>query len=164
MDQYIAIVFMLLLAVGVGWWVSRPLMKKETPESNPVPDVGKEHSTLLAERERILKVLQELEFDHTLGKVPEEDYHQQHAEWITKGAVNLKALDEWKTAHPQPVSEQDTNVVIEKLEDQRMEAMVMARRKQRVEKSAGFCSHCGQPYQKSDRFCATCGARLESAK
>ena len=38
-----------------------------------------------------------------------------------------------------------------------VEMLIASRRKQRQEKSAGFCPKCGRPVQKSDKFCSNCG-------
>jgi hypothetical protein len=47
--------------------------------------------------------------------------------------------------------------------DDDLEARIAARRRERQDRSAGFCPHCGRPIQKSDRFCPKCGAALEQA-
>lgn len=53
-------------------------------------------SSLLAERERLLDAILELENDHSMGKVPEEIYEIQRNS-LTKKAVNvLKSLDSRK--------------------------------------------------------------------
>jgi predicted amidophosphoribosyltransferase len=44
--------------------------------------------------------------------------------------------------------------------DDDLETLLANRRRARSEKSAGFCSQCGGPFQKSDRFCPKCGAKV----
>src|SRR5689334_3188954 len=53
-----------------------------------------EISALKAERDRVIDALRELDFDHTLGKIPPEDYPMQRAELLQKGADVLRRLDE----------------------------------------------------------------------
>ena len=49
---------------------------------------------LLAERDRVVNALQELDFDFNLNKIPSEDYPVQRAALLQKGADILKKLDE----------------------------------------------------------------------
>ena len=53
-----------------------------------------EISTLLAERERTLTALMELDFDNGIGKIPAEEYSTQRASLIQKGSDILRQLDE----------------------------------------------------------------------
>jgi hypothetical protein len=131
-----------------------------------------ELSTLMAERDRVINSLQELDFDFKLGKIPEEDYPGQRTSLLQKGADLLRKID---SIAPQPSSAQDADARIEKaiaarradasivkleVSDDDVESMVAARRKGRREKSSGFCPKCGKPVMVSDRFCPSCGKSL----
>ena len=147
-------------------------------------------STLLAERDQVLGTLQELEFDYTLGKIPAEDYPVQRTELLKKGSYVLRQLDALQPNLQQNSSVEDrieaevasrradavqtyageTNAgeqvavgVVEKpaarAKDE-VEDLIASRRRQRQEKAAGFCPHCGRPVSKSDKFCSKCGATL----
>ena len=52
-----------------------------------------EQSSLLAEKERILTALRDLDFDNLLGKIPAENYTGQRSELLQQGAAVLKKLD-----------------------------------------------------------------------
>ena len=126
----------------------------------------------MAERDRVINSLQELDFDFKLGKVPEEDYPVQRAGLLQKGADILRKID---ALAPQPVSAQDTEARLEKaiaarradasiarveVSDDDLEALISSRRKGRTHKSAGFCPRCGKPVMVTDRFCPACGKSL----
>lgn len=130
-------------------------------------------SALKAERDRVINALQELDFDHNLGKIPAEDYPEQRAELLKKGAEILRQLDELE---PIPASARDATGRIEKaaaakradstsasggINEEDIEAMIAARRKQHKSKSAGFCPSCGKPVLVSDHFCPSCGKSLK---
>ena len=86
-------IFLILgLFILVALYISQPLMKR-----NPtvVSEVEHEYSALLAERDRIINTLQELDFDHTLGKIPEEIYPSQRAGLLQRGATILQEIDEY---------------------------------------------------------------------
>src|ERR1700690_2687216 len=94
-------VFLLLIALllGVGLYLAAPLMNNR---SGRVLQEPQEVSSLMAERDRIITALQELDFDFKLGKIPEEDYPVQRAELLQTGAGVLKKLDHL-TSNPSSV-------------------------------------------------------------
>ena len=131
-----------------------------------------ELSALMAERDRVINSLQELDFDYKLGKIPEEDYPTQRATLLQKGADILRRID---SIAPQPASVQDADARIEQaiaahradasaakpeISDDDLESMIALRRMGHREKSSGFCPKCGKPVMVSDRFCPSCGKSL----
>lgn len=165
-----AIFLVLAVLVVVGMYLYSPFMarsrKLSTSEMHEI-------SALKAERDRVINSLQELDFDFKLGKIPAEDYPEQRAELLKKGADILRKLDELE---PMISSSRDAQSRIEKaaaskradassssaeLSDEDIEAMISARRKQHKSKSAGFCPSCGKPVLASDSFCPSCGKSLK---
>lgn len=166
------------LAVLVLMFVSRPFFERGA-ENKPLVErkahLQEEHvrSGLLAERDRLLTALRELEFDQTLGKIPAEDYPVQRAYLMQSAANVLRQLDALtgdthaasaeerlenavavRPASAAPISQPKPKAAAEMDE---LEAQIAARRRSRQEKSAGFCPKCGNPVQKSDQFCSRCG-------
>ncbi|MBE0410739.1 MAG: zinc-ribbon domain-containing protein [Anaerolineales bacterium] len=89
-----SILLLLALAILVGLYVSQPLFSRRSPAGN-VQSSKLDHdiSSLLAEKERILEALEELDNDHDLGKIPEEEYPLQRGEMVKRGADILRQLD-----------------------------------------------------------------------
>jgi NADH pyrophosphatase NudC (nudix superfamily) len=156
--------FLLLILLGlIVLFVTRPFFKRRrinAAESN------REISSLIAERERLLAALQELDFDQSLGKIPAEDYPAQRALLLQKGAEVLRKLDtlteganitgrigEGYVSASKPVTI---------LTDDDLEDMLSKRRNTRKDKTAGFCPKCGKPVLQSDVFCPACGNTLKS--
>jgi len=163
-----AIFFTLAILVLVGMYLYTPLVEGR---ARRVTEEEHELSALLAERDRVLNSLQELDFDFKLGKIPSEDYPLQRANLLQKGADILRKMDELTTDNTQL----DTEARIERaiterragasnakrgLTDDDLESMIAARHRSRKEKSAGFCPKCGKPVMISDRFCPSCGKSL----
>jgi rubrerythrin len=127
---------------------------------------GQEISSLLAERERALNALQELDFDYGLGKVPAEEYSAQRASLLQKGADVLRRLDEIQGAQSPPAEERVEPAVTERpaeqLSDEDLEDLMAKRRAVRQQKTAGFCPKCGKPILQSDQFCPSCGQAVNS--
>lgn len=163
-----AILLFLAVVVVAVLFIARPFLEKR----RPVPVSGDhELSALMAERDRIITMLQELDFDYALGKIPAEDYPQQRTELLQRGADVLRKID---ALSPQETSSSGAENRIEAAVaarradsagktsrgadvDDDLESLIAARRTQRNEKSGGFCSNCGRPILASDRFCPHCG-------
>jgi hypothetical protein len=163
---------LLAVIVLVSLYLYTPFMARV----RRVTEDSYEVSALLAERDRVINSLQELDFDNNLGKIPAEEYAPQRALLLQKGAEILRKLDELTSASSVlSVVEgrgDNTQARIEKevradapaktaeLSDDDIESMLAARRNQRKEKSAGFCPKCGKPVLVTDRFCPACGKSL----
>lgn len=164
-----AILFILAILVLVAIYLYAPFMERR---ARRVTEEEHELSALMAERDRVINSLQELDFDYKLGKIPQEDYPTQRAGLLQKGADILRRID---SMAPQNASVQDADqrieraiaarradapVAMQEIGDDELEAMIAARRKGRREKSSGFCPKCGKPVMVSDRFCPSCGKPL----
>jgi hypothetical protein len=89
-----SIFLILALLILVGLFVARPLFERRAVVSTRESDEEEHtHSSLLAERDRVLNALQELDFDYQLGKIPDEDYPSQRALLVQHGADVLRQLD-----------------------------------------------------------------------
>jgi hypothetical protein len=170
----ILILFALLLLVGL--FIARPILERK---SSAVSMEEHELSSLLAERDRALTALQELDFDYKLGKIPEEDYPAQRALILQYGAGILRQLDAYQPQAAASSAEEQLEMVIaaRRVEktgvatqggngsnpalsiapDDSLEVLIANRRRSRQGKTAGFCHQCGSPLQQSDHFCPRCG-------
>jgi hypothetical protein len=171
-------IFLLLgIVVVVFIFIYQPFIDTKNRKvllTQAVPLVEKEMhiSSMLAERDRILRALQELEFDYTLGKIPEEDYPTQRQFLLVKGAEIIKTLEEIEGianyADPIQMIESviDANRVDGRNKDVKMdkdldiESMIAARKRSKENKPDGFCPKCGKPISKNDQFCSKCGNTL----
>ncbi len=164
-----AIFFSLAVLILVGMYLYAPFMERR---ARRVTEEEHELSTLMAERDRVINSLQELDFDFKLGKVPEEEYPTQRANLLQRGADVLRKID---SLAPQPASTQDTEDRLERaiaarradgavakpeISDDDLELIISSRRRTHKDKSAGFCPKCGKPVMATDRFCPSCGKSL----
>ncbi len=165
-----AILLIVALLLGVGLYLAAPLMDNRIRRAS---EGSQEISSLMAERDRVINALQELDFDFRLGKIPEEDYPSQRTDLLQKGAEILKKLDALTSAKS---GDKDFENRLEKavaarradaartstvqISDDDIESMLAARRKEHKSKSAGFCPRCGKPVMVSDHFCPNCGKAL----
>ena len=165
--QIVSIFFTLGILIFVGVYLYMPFLERR---ARRVTEDEHETSSLLAERERVVNSLQELENDFQLGKVPEEDYPAQRAALLQKGADVLRKLDELAPVKTQNTKDARIERAIARRKngagktgettDDDLESLIATRRKGRRSKSAGFCPKCGKPVMTSDKFCPSCGKTL----
>ena len=171
-----AILLALAVGLAVALFVAQPFLQHRRRATVEAQDV----SELMAERDRVINALQELDFDFNLNKIPAEDYPVQRAELLQKGTDILKKLDalalpsaSLSNEKAESVEDRVESAVAARradssaaqaapraLADDDMEAMIVTRRKNRKEKSGGFCPRCGKPVLASDRFCPHCGKSI----
>jgi hypothetical protein len=170
-----AIFFTLALITLVGMYVGQPYIQQRGRRAS---QEDHEVSALMAEYDRAVNSLQELDFDNSLGKIPAEDYPRQRAELLVQGADLLRKLDAFTpSSSPQGKRGRDAESRMEAavaslradasankaaavMDDDDLESMIASRRKSHKEKSAGFCPKCGKPIMVSDRFCPSCGKAI----
>jgi hypothetical protein len=162
-----SIFLILALILLVSLYLTRPFMEKgrrSLVEVKPADGNDHEVSGLLAERDRILRAIQDLDFDRQLGKIPEEDYPAQRKDLMLSGAAVLRRLDELKpTLAASRASTQlaaTTTVKPEINPNDELEGLIAARRAAHKGKATGFCPKCGKPTHAGDQFCPHCGASL----
>jgi len=165
-----SILLILAVLVPIGIFLYMPFMARSRRAR---VSETLEVSALKAERDRVINSLQELDFDHNLGKIPTEDYPLQRAQLLQKGADVLRKLDELtagvtsNSGNMESRIEQaaaavraDSSATVEPLDDDDLESLIASRRKEHKSKSAGFCPKCGKPVLVSDKFCPSCGKSL----
>ncbi len=172
--QIIPLFLLLLLLAAVVWFTGQPFGARR---SRRLLAGDHDTSSLLAERDRVLDALQELDFDHMLGKVPAEDYPAQRAALLQKGAAILRQLDGLAAPSGTGMGEgRPAGEAIEQalavrraetapgdspdLSDDALESLIAARRAHRRDRCSGFCPRCGKPVLASDRFCPSCGTPI----
>jgi phage protein D len=165
-----AVFLTLAILTLVVMFLAQPYLEKRT---KIVSAEELEHSTLLAERDRYINALKELDFDHEMGKIPAEDYPVQRADLLKKGAEALRQLDEYEGAKSTSAEDRLEAVIAARRADavgtqepapstdDDLEAMIAARRSKRKAKSAGFCPNCGHPIMANDKFCTNCGKKTK---
>jgi hypothetical protein len=172
-----SIFLLLAISIVVFIFIYQPFMderKQKVLITEAIPAKEKEMhiSSLLAERDRVLRALQELEFDYTLGKIPDEDYPVQRQFLLKKGAEVIKTLDEIDgnsssvdlIQHIESALEEnraDGAVPKKQIDkDLDIETLIAARKRTKEKRPDSFCPKCGKPISKEDKFCSKCGYTL----
>ncbi len=141
-----------LLAI-VSAYLVRPLLERR---GQSVSQEDHQVSVLLAERDRVLNSLLDLDMDRAMGKILSEDYKRQREDLVEEGARILRRLDELDAAVGASTPGQEDLSV-----DAQIEAEVAALRQDRGGAAESqYCPSCGTEVHAGDRFCTQCGEPL----
>ena len=129
----ISAAFLLLaLVVMVGVFIAQPFTERYT---RYITSQDREFSALMAEHERIISALQDLDLDQSLGKIPAGDYPTQRASLIKRGAAILERIDGYQAQGK--VRDAEGRLEATSASDEDLEPMISARRNARKEGSGG---------------------------
>lgn len=161
---WLTITIALVLSLAALAFVLWPLFSAKV---KPYHTENDELTELLVRKEGIMAAIKDLEFDHQVGKVSEEDYQRFDARLRRQAIAYLQQIE--KVA-PQTVGLEDT--LEAEIARQRRTANGKAKTvPPKVEAvkpvaisapGARFCTTCGEPLQPNHKFCANCGTPVAS--
>lgn len=144
----------ILLATSAAFFVGLPFWKKGLEEDLPQAPQGEGgFSALLSRKEEAYRTIKELELDHQMGKLSDEDYRELSQRYKAVALGILKEIDQRYGG---------VKTIEEEIEDEILE---LRRRRQKAPKEkpteSRFCTQCGAQVRPADRFCGRCGQRME---
>lgn len=124
-------------------------------ETGTVPLVaGRARAAIEREKTLVLRSIKELEFDHAMGKVSDQDFAEMGLRLRTRAAGLLRQLDAGAAYATQIEQE-----IARRLSEAGIAAGVEAGRP----RPGRFCTQCGTATADAARFCGQCGSKLETA-
>jgi len=139
----------LALLALVAAFVGRPLFERS---GTRVADQDRQLSSLLAERDRVLTSLQDLDMDRAMNKILEEDYQAQRTELLAEGAGILRQIDALQPADVDQEAATDL--------EREIEREVARLRSAESPVETNFCPACGAEVSPADHYCMQCGEPL----
>ncbi len=104
-----------------------PLISRKQERGHDDLLIDKQTERLNVYYDRVLRNLRDLEEDHALGKISDEDYAAEREIWMQRGVQALKALDTLAKHHPVAMTEADNASVDRAIEDAIEAAVAKAR-------------------------------------
>ena len=131
----------LALLFGLMLYLGRPLLREGQSRAAPMDDGTQQ---LYERKEQLLGAIVELELDHEIGKVPEEDFQPLFNQLESEALATIGKLDQLNGGGSSEL-------------ESRIEAEVAALRQSAAIPS---CNKCGAPRRDGDQFCPQCGTAL----
>ncbi len=131
-------VALLLLSAGVlacglaAYFLHGALFALVEPKQIEATVTGERRSLLLADKQRVLHTIKELEFDHKMGKINAKDFQELAAPLRLRAAALISDLDRLDAEEAEAPRPSTTNA----------------------------CAACGTSNDRDARFCKNCGAPL----
>lgn len=155
---WLTLILALLISLAALFYVIGPLVAKQPP----LLQVEDERLTdLLARKDRAVRAIKELEFDHQVGKIDAEDYQRlnqrlsrqaitliQQVEQITPASATLDEQLEAEIAQRRQAKPPTTSTISAKPVNLPATAAATVTR---------FCTECGARIDTNFKFCANCG-------
>lgn len=145
-------------------WRRQPDQTGRPEETAAVPVLQMSPAALEAQRDAVYAALADLDFDHGLGKLNEEDYQTVRTQLLAQAVAALRGLD---------AAAADIESQVEALVRSRRAALQAAGRAQHNQRAsatrphdrrvlvARYCVSCGAALGPDDRFCGKCGAPVD---
>ncbi len=124
--------------------LSVPVVAAPLRRRTQTPAASDETATAPSSYDGALLALRDLEFDHQLGVVNDDDYTLLHEQLVAQAATELERA-------PHAGREATASAI---------EAAIRRRREQRPGPATRFCPQCGNAVDAGDRFCTGCGNSL----
>ena len=148
-----ALIIVLFIFILTGLIVLRPFLDR----NNQVQRSGSSvYDSLLAEQERLLSAIEELDLDLELKKISADEHGLARQNLLTQAAEVLKEMDKYSKpdkAKAKGVNREDSTP------DDDLEKLIQERRKQIKKQRTDVCSSCGEAIVPGDQFCSQCGKK-----
>lgn len=156
----------LLVSAGAAVYVLWPLLSRTAPD---VPIEDDRLTDLISRKDSVMVAIKDLEFDHQVGKLSEEDYERFNARLRQQAIGYLQQID--KLAPQSAQLDESLEKEIARLRKTRTAPVAVNGKSAPVaaqmvapvipvpagEVAARFCTNCGQPLASGHKFCANCG-------
>ncbi len=174
---YVVVLMLILAAIGaVAWPLLNPARPATAAEDEPSPELVE----LAGQRDNAYQAIRELEFDHQLGNLSQQDYQSLRERYRSEAAAVLRQLEQAREPEKETVAV--SHAASATIARARKAAKAPTATDERACPACGrsvpaddrFCWHCGAaldricsacqtPRPPSDMFCGGCGARLEAS-
>ncbi len=147
--EFSSLLIVIFIFVLSGVFIMRPFLVDEKEPKR----VGSSRSdSLLAEKDRLLLAIEELDQEFELEKISAEEHNRNRDILLSEAAEIIKQLDKLQ----KPSSSKQKNSAPQETDDD-LERLINERRQQlRTEKSL-ICPKCGKAVDAGAQFCSHCG-------
>jgi hypothetical protein len=135
----VALVYCLHVFYGIVQALSRPSVQTVLEQSGALALAGRREAR--EERHRVLRAIKELDFDHAMGKISDEDFTRVRQGYELRAVEIMRVLRQEPDLHP------------------RLRAVLAQRSAARA--GSPICVACDGINDADSKFCKHCGEKLE---
>lgn len=147
--EFSSLLIVIFLFVLSGVFIMRPFLVDEKEPRR----VGSSRSdSLLAEKDRLLLAIEELDQEFELEKISEEEHNRNRDILLSEAAEVIKQLDKSQKSS----SSKKKKPVTQETDDD-LERLINERRKQLKSEKTLTCPKCGNAVDSGAQFCSHCG-------
>ena len=143
---YVAVLMLMLAAIAVVAW---PLLNSAKAPAAADGELSPELEELTGQRDTAYRAIKELEFEHQLGNLSQQDYQALRERYRTEAAGILRQLERARRPEKEAVAVLAGSQAQPKAAPPHVPAMTRT------------CHACGNSAPADDCFCRRCGAALE---
>jgi hypothetical protein len=148
-----------ILALAAVAFVGYPFLQQKRESA---PRVTPEHETLLERKTQVDAALQEVEFDYRTGKLPEKDFHDLTARFLSERTEVASLL-----GLPQPAEDSGAapgpSVPASAVSAEEPSAVARAATAATARPTQNTCPACRTLNPAGAKFCGSCGAPMGAA-
>jgi hypothetical protein len=149
MSSFLLVLFIFILSAVI---LLRPIFE---PQSRGSTSHSGRYDVLLAEKERLYSIIEELDQSLELGKISSEDHSKSRADLLNQAAFVLLELDKIGGVKKATKSQE-----MPSLEDDELDRMIRVRRETLRSGTLYACPNCNEVVDSNDQFCSHCGEAL----
>jgi len=148
--EFSSLLIVIFIFVLSGVFIMRPfLVNEEAPRKTGSSRID----SLLAEKERLLLAIEDLDLEFELEKISSEEHNRNRDILLAEASEVIKQLDKLqktgsskkKTSTPPKADDDLERMIIERRQQLQSEkSLACPKCSKAVEKGAQFCSHCGE--------------------
>ena len=150
--EFSSLLIVIFIFVLSGIFIMRPFL---VDEKTPRKAGSSRNDSLMAEKERLLLAIEELDLELELEKISSEEHHRNRDILLAEAADVIKQLD--KLQKPSSTKKKTSKP---KKADDDLERLIDERRQQLKNEKSLVCPACGKTVDKGAQFCSHCGEAL----
>lgn len=152
---------MVLILVGVIFFMAVPFFRPEEAKAIMTAYPDGELPALFLEKEAAYAAIKDLDFDHLMGKLSDEDYRSLQSKYEFRAIDVLKKIEK---SDGHEAIEQEIEKNLKQIKERRRAAALKdSPDGATVAVEATICAQCGASLKLGAKFCAKCGAQLKTS-
>lgn len=151
--EFSSIMIVIFIFILSGVFIMRPFLVEE---KKPKRSGSSKTDSLVAEKERLLLAIEELDLEYELDKISVQEHNRNRDILLAEAADVIKQLDKIQ----KPVSSKKKKTSTSTKADDDLERLINERRQQLKDEKSLKCHSCDQAVSEGAQFCSHCGEAL----